>query len=87
MGNLDSKTSEMETIEAWSTLCELAQKEGVIKNAAHSRGDWPRVEKHIQQIRKTLQSHFKATGDPLPYIPGVGYRAAFKIRCAPCFKF
>lgn len=74
-------------IEAWITLCELAQKEGVIKNAAHSQGDWPRVEKHMQQIRKILQTHFQITSEPLPFIRGVGYRAAFKISCAPSFRF
>jgi hypothetical protein len=84
-GFADGRTGN--PIEAWDTLRELAQKEGIIKNASHARGDWSRVEKHMQLIREILRTRFKISADPIPYVRKTGYHAAFKVRCAPSFRF
>jgi hypothetical protein len=46
---------------------------------------WSIVEKRIQEIRRALRKHFRISSDPIPFIPGTGYKAAFKISCSPSF--
>jgi hypothetical protein len=71
-------------ILAWITLRELAKQDGTIRQAV-SGEDWRTVEKRMQEIRKILRTHFQLGGDPIPFVDGVGYRASFKISCAPSF--
>jgi hypothetical protein len=40
----------------------------------------------MQEIRKVFRSCFGLAKDyPIPLVDGVGYKAAFKINCAPSF--
>jgi hypothetical protein len=70
---------------AWVTLRTLAEMGGTIKRPAGGQ-DWHTVEKRMQEIRKVFRGRFKLSADPVPFMEGVGYRALFKITCAPSFK-
>jgi hypothetical protein len=70
---------------AWVTLRALAQKEGIIKQAVNGQ-DWRSVEKRIQEIRRLFRKHFELDADPIPFVDGLGYKASFKINCAPFFE-
>ena len=70
---------------AWVTLRTLAEQRGIIRDAGKTGGDWPKVEKRIQEIRKVLRKHFSITADPIPFVEGTGYQACFKIGCSPSF--
>jgi hypothetical protein len=72
--------------KAWVTLRELATADGVIRDAAKTGTKWPRVEKRMQEIRSKFREHFGITADPLPFIPGSGYRALFKIGCRRSYE-
>jgi hypothetical protein len=65
--------------QAWTVLRVMAESNGIVRNAQKTGGDWPRVEKRIQEIRKLLQEYFGLSGDPLPFAEGAGYRAKFQI--------
>jgi hypothetical protein len=71
--------------QAWIVLRHLAEAGGTLKNSAAVNKDWPAAEKQIQRIRKVLREHFLLDGDPLPFVPGIGYQARFKIGCARPF--
>src|SRR5216684_988627 len=43
--------------------------------------------KRMQEIRDTLQEHFKINTNPIRYIPGEGYDANFKIELSPDMRF
>ena len=62
---------------AWDTLRRLAESRGVL-SSTDTAGDWRRIEKHMQEIRKRLRAHFQLEGDPVPYREGA-YRARFTI--------
>jgi hypothetical protein len=70
---------------AWVTLRSLAEAGGTIRRPNNGQ-DWPSVEKRMQEIRRIFRNHFKIDDDPLPFIEGAGYRARFKISCAPSFN-
>jgi hypothetical protein len=72
--------------QAWMILRELAKAGGIIDDAAATRGDWSKMEKRMQEIRKLLRKHFGIPTDPLPYKDGTGYRACFKIGRSPSFN-
>jgi hypothetical protein len=46
---------------------------------------WPKVEKRIPEIRKVLREHFGISADHILFVENGGFRAQFKIRCAPSF--
>jgi hypothetical protein len=74
---------------AWSMLLTLAKERGIIRDHRSSGQTWPQIEKRIQEIRKTLREYFHLsadTADPIPYVPGTGYQARFKIGCGPSFN-
>jgi len=71
---------------AWLTLRALAEARGIIRNAAKTGGDWSKVERRMQEIRKALRSRFGISADPVPFVHGTGYQALFKIVCAPSFR-
>jgi len=70
---------------AWVTLRALAQKEGTIQQTVTGQ-DWSGVEKRIQEIRRVFRKHFEKDSDPIPFVDGIGYKASFKINCAPSFE-
>ncbi len=70
---------------AWETLRELAEQSGVIREARQGFQARPKLEKRIQEIRKALRKYFDISADPIPFVEGAGYRACFKIVCAPSF--
>jgi hypothetical protein len=82
-GFADGRAGNGNPNKAWETLRRLAQGSGVIRQS--TAGDWKKVEKRIQEIRKTLRRYFDITGDPIPFIDGTGYQARFKIGCSPSF--
>lgn len=71
--------------QAWLTLRRLAELGGTISNGGQLGCDWKKVEKRIQAIRKTLRGHFGITADPIPFIAGTGYQAAFRITVSRSF--
>jgi hypothetical protein len=84
LGFADGRTEKPN--QAWVTLRVLARTDGVIPDTARTGGDWPKVEKRIQEIRRVLRQHFHIAADPVPFIEGTGYQARFKIRCSPSFE-
>ena len=69
--------------KAWEALRALAEGGGRIKPGA--QGDWPKLEKRIQEIRAALRKCFLIDDDPIPYSPGNGYVARFKIGLSRSF--
>src|SRR5262249_23265835 len=58
------------------------------RSAGEARGKaWSKVEKLVQQIRRTLRQHFDIEGDPLPFVKGTGcYIAVFRIKRGTSYK-
>lgn len=71
--------------QAWGTLRAMAQQRGVLQDGRAVNQPWSRVEKRIQVIRKVFRDHFGISVDPIPFVEGIGYRARFKVSCAPSF--
>lgn len=74
--------------QAWGRLLELAQQSGVLPSPSPTGPSAGRALAHLQwdvgQIRRVLKRHFPMmNGDPLPFVDGKEYRAAFTIYCAP----
>jgi hypothetical protein len=65
---------------AWAALQFLARSDGTVK-AAPNGHDWKTFERRVMEIRKRFKAHFRLHEDPLPFDDG--YRARFKISCAP----
>jgi hypothetical protein len=70
---------------AWVEFRNLAKLNGNLRNAGNTRGQWPAVEKRIQEVRKRLRSCFGQKADPIPFVKGEGYCAQMKISCAHSF--
>jgi hypothetical protein len=70
---------------AWVTLRAMAEQQGLIRNGSTTGTAWRKVEKQMQVIRKALRKRFNISADPVPFIAGTGYRACFKISCAPSY--
>jgi hypothetical protein len=68
--------------QAWVTLRALAEERGTIRVTAILGQNWPKVEKRVQEIRKTLKEHFRLSGDPIPFVARTGYQACFKVGCS-----
>jgi hypothetical protein len=62
----------------------MATHAGIIRDGS-SMDDWPKMEKRMQEIRKTLRTQFGITANPILFTKGTGYQALFKIVCAPSF--
>jgi hypothetical protein len=64
----------------------VEERERLSRVEDHNRAWANGVEKRIQEIRKVLRKHFRIPGgDPIPFVPGIGYRACFKIGCRRSF--
>jgi hypothetical protein len=70
---------------AWITLRAMAMAQGIIPDGKTAGDQWKKVEKRIQEIRKVFQKHFGISADPIPFVPGTGYQARFKIGCSLSF--
>ena len=52
---------------------------------------WKKVEKRVQEIRRALRAQFAhrkiaiPTSDPLPFVKGQGYVAAFRLGVGPSY--
>jgi hypothetical protein len=71
--------------QAWGILRALAKGRGVLENVEAAGQKWLNVEKRIQKIRGVFRLKFRGRSDPIPYVHGTGYVAAFKISCGPSF--
>jgi len=71
---------------AWQTLHALALSNGVLDRPPRRATTWTIVEKRMQELRAWLRANFALSSDPLPFKKSVGYRAEFKIGCAPSSK-
>jgi hypothetical protein len=80
MGFIDDRNKTPNT--AWKALRELAESGGRIRTGSN----WSKVEKRMQEIRKVFREQFGISDDPLPFVKGTGYRARFKISCAPSYQ-
>jgi hypothetical protein len=69
---------------AWIALRSLAEFGGTLRQTARDES-WGSVEKRMQELRRIFRSRYALTSDPIPYIQGTGYKALFKIGCAPSF--
>lgn len=67
---------------AWRTFRRLAECGGTLADAS----TWTATEKRVQEIRRKLRDRIDIPGDPIPFVPGAGYRAAFKISCAAAYQ-
>jgi hypothetical protein len=82
-GFMDARTQKPN--RAWQVMRELAQRDGTIPSG--SKGfKWPNLEKRIQEIRMRLRKRFSHGEDPIPFVPGTGYRAQFRVRCSASFE-
>jgi len=71
---------------AWIVLRALAEHEGILSGAKATSVAWTLIERRVQEIRKVLRTEFGLPGDPLPFVPGTGYQAVFKISCAASYE-
>jgi hypothetical protein len=72
--------------KAWMLLLLLAERNGTFPRDRVSPHQRTMLEKRMQELRRFLRAHFCLPGDPLPFVKGVGYEAAFKISKAPSFN-
>jgi hypothetical protein len=70
---------------AWELLRAMADERGIIRDGKAGGDRWPKIEKRIQEIRKTLRKYFGLPDDPIPFVDGTGYRSLFKISCTKSF--
>lgn len=84
MGFKDSRNGKPS--QAWVTLRVLAEEKGTIRNPAKTRGNWSKVEKRVQEIRKALRKGFRISDNPVLFVRRTGYQARFKINCSPSFN-
>ncbi len=89
MGFEDRKTKNPNV--AWTMLRTIAEGSGRISTPP--RGiPWSKVEKRVQEIRRTLRTYFEQrkivvpTGDPLPFVTDQGYVAAFRLGVGLSYK-
>jgi hypothetical protein len=78
---------------AWQILRRLAESDGTISKTAPK--DWSKMEKRMQEIRRTLHAHFfresfdiPPDSDPLPFLKEgktSGYHAVFRIGTRPSY--
>lgn len=68
---------------AWSFLLEVAQRQGMYP-ADRVFGDQT-IQKRAQEVRDRLEALFHVDGDPLPFVPGTGYKSRFSVRLSPSF--
>jgi hypothetical protein len=73
-------------LRAWLMLQFLALQSGVMTTPPTKDVRWTTVEKRMQELRAWLRRVFGAAGDPLPFANKNGYRAAFRIGCAPSYR-
>lgn len=73
---------------AWVLLRTLAEQGGTIpKPERAGAAQWTKVEKRVQEIRRTFQEVFRIAGDPFePFKEAGGYKARFRMSCATSFK-
>jgi hypothetical protein len=71
---------------AWQMLHALAASEGILDHKNSPNIPWKTLEKRMQEVRKWLRKRFGISADPLPYSKGSGYRAKFRIKCAPSYQ-
>jgi hypothetical protein len=83
LGFVDRRSGKPDS--AWVEFRNLAESNGNIRNAGNTRGQWPAVEKRIQEVRKRLRIFFGQSADPIPFVKGHGYCARMKISCAHSF--
>lgn len=70
--------------KCWAMLRVFATlTDGTMPDDARTGKEWVAIKKTVERCSKILRKHFDMTGDPLPYIPGTGYRARIKLRLAP----
>jgi hypothetical protein len=81
LGFLDGRSGQPNM--AWAMLKLLAEYRGVMRHTGQAGTKWTVVEKRMQEIRKRLSEYFSIDADPLPFIPGTGYQALFKIELGP----
>ena len=73
---------------AWEMLRTIAECDGRISS---SRIPWKKVEKRVQEIRRALRAYFQhrkiaiPSSDPVPYLKGQGYVAAFRLGVGPSY--
>jgi hypothetical protein len=84
LGMSNSKTGKPNL--AWQTLHALALSNGVLVRPVQMGSKWTSVEKRMQELRGWLRANFALSTDPLPFQKSVGYRAEFRIGCAPSYK-
>jgi hypothetical protein len=70
---------------AWMLLCDVSENNGTISDAGKTKGDWSKMEKRVQEIRKVLRQYFGIAEDPIPYVDGSGYYPRFRLLRAPSF--
>ena len=86
MGFEDRRTGRPNS--AWEMLRTIAEGDGRVSK---SRSRWTNVEKRVQEIRRALRAYFPhrkiaiPKDDPLPFVKGQGYVAAFHLRVRPSY--
>lgn len=70
---------------AWKLMSEIAHAGGTLKRNNQNDKQWELLVIRVATIRQRLKHIYKIPADPLPYERGVGYKASFKISCAPSF--
>ncbi|MGI8991528.1 MAG: hypothetical protein ACR2I2_18340 [Bryobacteraceae bacterium] len=84
MGCADRRSGKPNVV--WLTFRQLAELSGIVCRPNKPGDEWTTVEKGMQGLRRKLRVQFKVFGDPVPFVPGVGYKAQFKISCSESFE-
>jgi hypothetical protein len=71
--------------KAWKILCLMARNKGFLTDGRGAAQPWDKLERRVQEIRSVLRKFFGLPEDPVPFIPGTGYKTRFKIACGPSF--
>jgi hypothetical protein len=72
--------------QAWTVLRTLAEERGQLASPTSATGQWAKVEKQIQIVRKLLRGHFGIALDPIPFTKGSGYRCLFRLGCHQSYQ-
>jgi len=71
--------------KGWDLLTIFGRRSGVVSKPEGLAWPWPKVEKHVQALRRVLRRHFQLNSDPIPFVPKTGFQTQFRIECHPSF--
>lgn len=77
------RTSENPGSEYPENIGDIGQEWATQRAAGN---EWSKIEKRVEEIRRTVRQYFGIATDPIPLIRGTGYKALFKISYSRSFS-